>query len=180
MVARRQVSINRRHRPVAPTNLATDAPVNANLPAGVPDAAPPPRRRGRPRVVAPALAVVPDAPLQPENQPDILPADVPDAAPPPRRRGRPRVVAPALAVVPDAPLQPENQPDILPADVPDAAPPPRRTRRERVTRATTVAPEAPIEGRRQRNLPRHLRPDGDTPLEPRIIELLCLFMEYLN
>lgn len=139
MVARRQVSINRRHRPVAPTNLATDAPVNANLPAGVPD-----------------------------------------AAPPPRRRGRPRVVAPALAVVPDAPLQPENQPDILPADVPDAAPPPRRTRRERVTRATTVAPEAPIEGRRQRNLPRHLRPDGDTPLEPRIIELLCLFMEYLN
>ena len=139
MVARRQVSINRRHRPVAPTSLATDAPVNANLPAGVPD-----------------------------------------AAPPPRRRGRPRVVAPALAVVPDAPLQPENQPDILPADVPDAAPPPRRTRRERVTRATTVAPEAPIEGRRQRNLPRHLRPDGDTPLEPRIIELLCLFMEYLN
>ena len=139
MVARRQVSINRRHRPVAPTNLATDAPVNANLPAGVPD-----------------------------------------AAPPPRRRGRPRVVAPALAVVPDAPLQPENQPDILPVDVPDAAPPPRRTRRERVTRATTVAPEAPIEGRRQRNLPRHLRPDGDTPLEPRIIELLCLFMEYLN
>ena len=138
MVARRQVSINRRHRPVAPTNLATDAPVNANLPTGVPDAAPPPRRRGRPRVVAPALAVVPDAPLQPENQPDILPANIPDAAPP------------------------------------------RRTRRERVTRATNVAPEAPIEGRRQRNLPRHLRPDGDTPLEPRIIELLCLFMEYLN
>ena len=138
MVARRQVSINRRHRPVAPTSLATDAPVNANLPAGVPDAAPPPRRRGRPRVVAPALAVVPDAPLQPENQPDILPANIPDAAPP------------------------------------------RRTRRERVTRATNVAPEAPIEGRRQRNLPRHLRPDGDTPLEPRIIELLCLFMEYLN
>ena len=91
MVARRQVSINRRHRPVAPTSLATDAPVNANLPAGVPDAAPPPRRRGRPRVVAPALAVVPDAPLQPENQPDILPVDVPDAAPPPRRTRRERV-----------------------------------------------------------------------------------------
>ncbi len=74
---------------------------------------------------------------------------------------RRRVVVPRV-VVPTAPI-------VNNVDVPE----PRDIAQPEEVAAETepAAPAAaePLEGRRRRSLPRHLRPDGDTPIEPGLI-----------